>query len=124
MAKLRRRVTLDTPASCSLIVLGCAIGGSAWAPTGCVFYSPDEIDADRGHYQKLLEKWGSDEAIDDMEHAFGSLFWQRPSAFLAWPLAPGRTKRLLKKPRSNGSDTPGSTAAWVISSSIAALRTP
>ena len=42
------------------------------------FLWPDEIDADRAHYQKLLEKWGSDEAIDDMEHAFGSLFWQMP----------------------------------------------
>ena len=40
------------------------------------FLWPDEIDADRAHYRKLLEKWGSDEAIDDMEHAFGSLFWQ------------------------------------------------
>jgi len=38
------------------------------------FLWPDEIDADRAHYQKLLEKWGCDEAIDDMEHAFGSLF--------------------------------------------------
>lgn len=38
------------------------------------FLWPDEIDADRAHYQKLLEKWGSDEAIDDMEYAFGSLF--------------------------------------------------
>jgi hypothetical protein len=35
------------------------------------FLWPDEIDADRAHYRKLLEKWGSDEAIDDMEHAFG-----------------------------------------------------
>ena len=42
------------------------------------FLWPDEIDADRAHYRKLLEKWGSDEAIDDMEHAFGSLFWQMP----------------------------------------------
>ena len=42
------------------------------------FLWPDEIDADQAHYQKLLEKWGSDEAIDDMEHAFGSLFWQMP----------------------------------------------
>src|ERR1700751_4790345 len=40
------------------------------------FLWPDEIDADRAHYQKLLERWGSDEAIDDMEHAFGSLYWQ------------------------------------------------
>jgi len=40
------------------------------------FLWPDEIDADRAHYRQLLEKWGSDEAIDDMEHAFGSLFWQ------------------------------------------------
>ena len=40
------------------------------------FLWPDEIDADQAHYQKLLEKWGSDEAIDDLEHAFGSLFWQ------------------------------------------------
>jgi hypothetical protein len=40
------------------------------------FLWPDEIDADRANYQKLLERWGSDEAIDDMEHAFGSLFWQ------------------------------------------------
>ena len=31
------------------------------------FLWPDEIDADRAHYRKLLEKWGSDEAIDDME---------------------------------------------------------
>jgi len=31
------------------------------------FLWPDEIDADRAHYQQLLEKWGSDEAIDDME---------------------------------------------------------
>ena len=42
------------------------------------FLWPDEIDADRAHYEGLLEKWGSDEAIDDMEHAFGSLFWQMP----------------------------------------------
>jgi hypothetical protein len=42
------------------------------------FLWPDEIDADQAHYQQLLEKWGSDEAIDDMEHAFGSLFWQMP----------------------------------------------
>ena len=42
------------------------------------FLWPDEIDADRAHYEKLLEKWGSDEAIDNMEHAFGSLFWQMP----------------------------------------------
>ena len=39
------------------------------------FLWPDEINADRAHYERLLEKWGSDEAIDDMEHAFGSLFW-------------------------------------------------
>jgi len=121
MARLRRRVTLDSPAQCSLIVPISAkeIDVGTYRMR---FLWPDEIDADRAHYRKLLEKWGSDEAIDDMEHAFGSLFWQRPSAFLAWPLAPGRTKRLLKKPRSNGSDTPGSTAAWVISSSIAGLR--
>ena len=42
------------------------------------FLWPDEIDADRAHYQKLLKKWGSEEAIDDMEHAFGSVFWQVP----------------------------------------------
>jgi len=42
------------------------------------FLWPDEIDADHAHYEKLLQKWGSDEAIDDMEHAFGSLFWQMP----------------------------------------------
>jgi hypothetical protein len=42
------------------------------------FLWPDEIDADQAHYQKLLEKWGNDEAIDDMEPAFGSLFWQMP----------------------------------------------
>ena len=42
------------------------------------FLWPDEIDADQAHYQQLLERWGSDEAIDDMEHAFGSLFWQMP----------------------------------------------
>jgi hypothetical protein len=43
------------------------------------FLWPDEIDADRAHYERLLAKWGSDEAIDDMEHAFGSLFWQLPA---------------------------------------------
>jgi hypothetical protein len=42
------------------------------------FLWADEIDADHAHYQKLLQRWGSDEAIDDMEHAFGSLFWQMP----------------------------------------------
>ena len=42
------------------------------------FLWPDEIDADQAHYQKLLEKWGSEEAIDDMEHAFGSRFSQMP----------------------------------------------
>ena len=42
------------------------------------FLWPDEIDADGAHYERLLQKWGSDEAIDDMEHAFGSLFWQMP----------------------------------------------
>src|SRR5437016_1008801 len=42
------------------------------------FLWPDEINADHAHYEKLLQKWGSDEAIDDMEHAFGSLFWQMP----------------------------------------------
>ena len=42
------------------------------------FLWADEIDADHAHYQKLLQRWGSDEAIDDMEHAFGSIFWQKP----------------------------------------------
>jgi hypothetical protein len=42
------------------------------------FLWPDEIDADHAQYEKLLQKWGSDEAIDDMEQAFGSLFWQMP----------------------------------------------
>ena len=42
------------------------------------FLWADEIDADRAHYERLLERWGSDEAIDDMEHAFGSIFWQMP----------------------------------------------
>jgi hypothetical protein len=42
------------------------------------FLWPDEIDADRAHYETLLERWGSEEAIDDMEHAFGSIFWQMP----------------------------------------------
>jgi hypothetical protein len=42
------------------------------------FLWADEIDADRAHYERLLVKWGSDEAIDDMEHAVGSIFWQMP----------------------------------------------
>ena len=42
------------------------------------FLWADEIDADRAHYERLLARWGSDEAIDDMEHAFGSIFWQMP----------------------------------------------
>src|SRR5437588_4398382 len=50
------------------------------------FLWPDEIDADRAHYRKLLERWGSDEAIDDMEHAFGSIFWQMPERVPCIPL--------------------------------------
>src|SRR6267154_6311711 len=50
------------------------------------FLCADEIDADHAHYQKLLERWGSDEAIDDMEHAFGSIFWQMPERVPCVPL--------------------------------------
>ena len=52
------------------------------------FLWADEIDADHAHYQKLLQRWGSDEAIDDMEHAFGSLF-----------LADARARSLRRHPR-------------------------
>ena len=44
------------------------------------FLWPDEIGGDCAHYDRLLKKWGSDEAIDDMEHAFGS--WQMPERVL------------------------------------------
>ncbi len=50
------------------------------------FLWADEIDADRAHYERLLERWGSDEAIDDMEHAFGSIFWQMPERVPCVPL--------------------------------------
>ena|SRR5436190_17025886 len=50
------------------------------------FLWPDEIDADRAHYAQLLEKWGDDEGIDDMEPAFGSIFWQMPERVPCIPL--------------------------------------
>ena len=87
------------------------------------FRWPDEIDADQAHYQQLLEKWGSDEAIDDMEHAFGSLFWQMPERVPCVVTLEAQTgQEALRRPPRDGSGTPGSTAAWVISSSIAGLR--
>ena len=62
------------------------------------FLWPDEIDADQAHYERLLAKWGSDEAIDDMEHAFGSLFWQMPErvpCVVALDTQTGQAARIL-----------------------------
>src|SRR5204863_2909612 len=74
---LPRRVTLDSPAQCSLIVRVSAIGDRRGHLQHALPVAGRDR-ADRAHYRKLLEKWGSDEAIDDAEHAFGSLFWQMP----------------------------------------------
>src|SRR5258706_6133659 len=63
---------------CSLNVRRGARGKIDMGAYRMRFLWADEIDADHAHYQKLLQRWGSDEAIDDMEHAFGSLFWQMP----------------------------------------------
>jgi hypothetical protein len=68
-AKSLREMAEAEPIGVRISAIGDRHGHLLW---------PDEIDADRVNYQKLLEKWGSDEAIDDMEHAFGSLFWQMP----------------------------------------------
>src|SRR5207249_5109597 len=62
----------------SLLQLSQSVSWALMPDNRMRFLWPDEIDADKAHYERWLAKWGSDEAIDDMEHAFGSLFWQMP----------------------------------------------
>jgi hypothetical protein len=83
------------------------------------FLWPDEIDADRAHYEELLEKWGSD---DDMEHAFGGCFGRCPSASLASHSIRRQGKRRGRKPQCAGSGIAGSMAGWATRYSITGLR--
>jgi hypothetical protein len=76
------RTILTFHVRCSLNVRRYARGDRHMGTYRMRFLWPDEIDADRAHYETLLERWGSDEAIDDMEHAFGSIVWQMPERVL------------------------------------------